>query len=840
MRRQIALSEGWTIHELGEEAAHPAAVLRCAGAREGQWFAATMPAQVHEILLAHGRISDPRWGKNAADSAWVAERDWLYAASFASPAPGRGPVWLRFLGLDTLVTAYLNGREIGRWDNMFRQWAAEVRELLAPAGEQNQLVLHFRSPMRAIAAHEQPPEHVEIVATHKYLRKCLTDFGSYLGSRPHAVKTGIYDEVLLDVAEQGWLEDVWVRCQLAPDHQQARLEVQVKTGGAGGEGVRWTLADAEGNPVAQGRASGRGGAIAIELPQPQLWWPHTHGTPYLYTLAVRLEGGGEVLDERTVRVGIREVQAELTDPQTGEARFRFRVNGAPIFLQGAGMAPFEGISHCPRPQRMKRLLELSVGAQMNLLRVWGDGNLPEAAFYDECDQRGILVWHDFMFGFGMYPDDDPALLENVRAEATELVRRVRNHPCLLLWVGGNENHMGYDFARGGYSPVGRRIFEQLLPEVCAAEDPGRLYHPSSPFGVVPTREDEAPNWPLAGDWHDYTTVTFSPQASVPLFASEIGRVSTPSLNVMRRFMSAEELWPAGFDPAIRKPGQPAWPPMWGYRAAGGAWEKIGAIEEYPDAADARGLIRALGTAHGEYLQRRVERERRGVPDGCAPEGASRGVNRRCWGNMVWRLNDAWPTIYWAVIDYELEPKIAYYFLRRAHALTQLSFARSADEIAVWVVNDALAPLRGTLQVSRMRFDGTVRGTLSAEVAVEAGQAVRALDLTPFGPISLRHEFLLAQLGPLQATHLLIAERYLALPPAQLRATLTPEGVALATDLFARQVSLEMDYAIGAVFEDNYFDLVPGQQRTVRILERAGGRSLTVRGVNAEPLTLVVP
>ena len=152
-------------------------------------------------------------------------------------------------------------------------------------------------------------------------------------------------------------------------------------------------------------------------------------------------------------------------------------------------------------------------------------------------------------------------------------------------------------------------------------------------------------WPSThGTPHLYRLDVRLGDSSRPLYASEVGRASAPSLASMRRFLSEEELWPEGFDPAIRRPGQAAWPPMWQYRSVGGSWDKVGPLERFCDPKTPEELIRVLGTAHGEYLSERVERQRRGVPDG-KPDG-----NRRCWGNMVWRLNDSWPILYWAVID----------------------------------------------------------------------------------------------------------------------------------------------------------------------------------------------
>jgi beta-mannosidase len=828
MRRQLILSDNWFVRQLDDGPLDVVALTRYAG-RGPDWLSARMPAQVHDVLLAHGRIRDPHVGHNAAECVWVAQSDWAYACRFVAPEGIEGPALLHFKGLDTLCTAYLNGARLGAFDNQFREWVVDTAGQLAPPNQENVLLLHFASPLRAIDAIEQPAAHVGVVARHKYLRKSLQDFGSYLGVRPHLAKIGVFDDVVLDLPEPAWLDDVWVRVDLEPGHERATLWVQVESQGTGPESaLHWSLADPAGNVVARGEGDPIQGAFEVHVRDPLLWWPHTHGRPNLYTLAVELVQEGVTLDRREVTVGMREVQFLDHDIDTGDARFQFTVNGRPIWLQGAGLAPFEGLTHCWRPERAQRLIELAERAGMNLLRVWGDGDMPADAFYDACDRQGILVWQDFMFGYGMYPDHDPAFLENVRAEVEGTVRRLRNHACILLWVGGNENYMGYDFASGGTPSVGRHIFEEIMPEVCERLDPTRMFHPNSPYG------GRVPNWPLEGDWHDgdeyiATTVAFSHHASVPLFASEIGRVSAPAVHNLRRFMDDVATWPPGHDPAVRVPGAPSWPLEWSYHAADGAWEKIGPIERFPDPSGPADLVRALGTAHGEYLRDRIERQRRGVPDGSAERG------RRCWGNMVWRLNDAWPTIYSSVTDYYLEPKIAYYYLRRAYAPVLLSFEHTLEDLNVWVINDSDEPVRGRLRVRRMRFDGATQGEAVAEVQVGPGESLRALSTDALGPISLRHEFLEARLGALQATYLLIGERYLALPRARLGAAAVAAGIEVATDAYARQVSLAMEGVSGAVFEDDYFDLPPHGRRTVAVIDPAGGHSVVVSCVNGETL-----
>jgi beta-mannosidase len=412
-----------------------------------------------------------------------------------------------------------------------------------------------------------------------------------------------------------------------------------------------------------------------------------------------------------------------------------------------------------------------------------------------------------------------------------MVRRLRNHPALLMWCGGNENPMGFDFEVGGKQPIGRRLYEEVGAQVCARMDPDRPYHPNSPY------HGPTPNWPLAGDWHDYSFRFFIHKSAAPTFGSEIGRASTPAYNSMRRFLTPEELWPKGFVSRVNAPGEIPWPPMWKYRSAQDTLESVGPAEDYPDPQDARDLVRVVGTAHGEYLQRRIERERRGVPDG-APVTSPANA-RRSGGHLICRYNDPWPVIHWGIVDYYLEPKIAYYFVRRAFAPVLLSFERSQDEMFVWVINDSLQPVCGQLSVQKVNFDGAVKGELCADVNVAPGEAVRCLDTLPFGRIYLRHEFLLARLGDLRATHCVAAERHLELPAARVTMAAEAGRLYLHTDVFARQVQLEADGVCGAAFEDNNFDMAPGEARDIAIVESAGAASITMRCVNAPAVTVTV-
>ena len=257
----------------------------------------------------------------------------------------------------------------------------------------------------------------------------------------------------------------------------------------------------------------------------------------------------------------------------------------------------------------------------------------------------------------------------------------------------------------------------------------------------------------------------------------------------------------------------------------GSWEKVGDLGEYCDPKTPEELVRALGTAHGEYLRRQIERHRRGVPDG------EPGGRRRCWGHMVWRLNDAWPIVYYSVVDYYLEPKIPYYFLRRAFAPVLVCFERAPDGLAVWVVNDSAQRVSGELVVRRISLDGLVRSELGVDVALDAGESRRCLDTVGLGRLAVRRELLHASFLGEDATYLPMGERHLYLPRAWLEVRATVEGIELATDSFARQVVLEATSCTGILFGDNHFDMAPGSRRVISV--PAGVTELQVRAYNAD-------
>ena len=495
-------------------------------------------------------------------------------------------------------------------------------------------------------------------------------------------------------------------------------------------------------------------------------------------------------------------------------------------MNGACWAPLHGFTHVWDEARADTLLKLMKLGNMNFTRVWGEGSNPGTSFFEFCDRNGIMIMMDFMTCSPIQqPIYDDGFRENITLEIEDVVKRYRNHPSMAFWDGGNEHYLTNKSNLGDNTlPVGRALFQKMMPEAVSIYDPQIYYHPSSPWG--------GDNWingndPLAGDFHDYSTVRFQPLSSVPLFTTEVCMVSPYAAHNMKRFMSEEEFWPGDFKFVVDRPGKKAWPPGWEHHSIGSAWDKTGRYQDYCDIQTGEDACRVLGLAHGQYLKERYERQRRGVPDG-GPD-----KYRRSWGAAVWRLNDTWPMIYMSVVDYYLEPKIPYYYLKRACEPLLISFEQTDDKFCVWVVNDTPEPVRDSLVVELASFDGKVKQRCTRWVELQSSEAKRVVDLThEFYEMQKRNEFLVARLGEQVKSHLMYPEKFLKLKDGTIRVEVEKDMLILESETFIKSLELSLPGVSGAIFSDNYFDLIPGYKKQVSIVEKKDGTKVRIKGLNS--------
>ncbi len=769
----------------------------CPNARWAEWHRATVPGVVHTDLLSNGLIPEPFYADNERVIQPVHEQDWQYRREFDCSG-GEGPVTLVCEGLDTVAEVRLNGNLVGQSESMFLVYRWDVTRFLQRG--RNTLEVTFRSPLRAAEAYRERygllrSMHKEYDEPRLYIRKAQYAFGWDWG--PAFPTVGIWRPIYLEVTNRPALTDVWAKV-LRADEKEARLAVSVELNG-NTKGLQLQVALwRSGTKVAETRVAAEPDAVTCELnvTNPDLWWPNGYGAPALYDLVVRLVGNGEVVDERRVRVGLRTVQLVLQ--RDGAPAFAFKVNGREIFAKGADWIPAD--SFLPRVGRAKleTLLRYARDAHMNMLRVWGGGIYEDDAFYDLCDELGLLVWQDFAFACGVYPED-AHFLDLVRAEVEQNVRRLRNHPSVALWCGNNECE--WIWRRETQEPVehmpGYRIFHDLIPEWLSQLDDSRPYWPTSPWGDPDDPDSETTGnrhqWDIWSRWVDYREV----KRDHSLFVTEFGFQGPANRQTLEQVLPEEERWPQSRLFEFHNKQVEGTERLFRFLAG-----HLKVETDFGRFIHAAQLNQALA------LKTCVEHWRSGWP--------------RTAGVLIWQLNDCWPVTSWALIDSNLIPKAAYYWARRFFSPILL-LVEVDDGVVFTLLNDTFEAASGELLWQLRSTDGQqiTSGKLLVEVPAQTVRTIRDVPIdvpedTPKERLYILAEFRGSGFPVTRARTFFVELKHLQLPVPHVNvASFALEGRSGAVELEAKTLVLGLQLELpGAVFADNFFDLEPGQRRRV--------------------------
>ncbi|RMD81583.1 MAG: hypothetical protein D6820_04910 [Lentisphaerae bacterium] len=871
MKQRILLTENWSL--CTRDGHGPLSQEEVRQFTENREFGDPLPIaeldEVQAILLAHGRIPDPRDLDGARECLWVAEQDWVYHCEFMAPAlTNEQRLFLVCHGLDTIADIYLNGELVGEHRDMYLPWRGEITRHLARS-RQITLLIHFHSPHQWIRIHS-PQASLDDGRVHpnRILRKPHEDFNSFHGAWPYFTPVGVFDDVALEIVTEAELREIHAGASLTAEgggRVEIAGQIEGKAPGPYRLEARLVAPDGEEKAVVcrEVTSSGNGTNPAdetvrrwqvvmnLEVSDVTLWWPKELGKQALYRLELTLtNAAGVVLDQTIRELGFRKVELD--------GAFNLRVNGVPLRMWGVCFSPLDQFTHQWQPDRMAKLWTLIENLNVNTLRLWGPGAPYGDELYSEADRRGILLWSEFYHTWGMYPNDDD-FFRLCEEEARQHVMRYRHHPAVIMWCGANEVHMGCEIMYPGREPICNRLYREIYPRVCGQLDPERYYHIDSPYGGA------FANDPRAGDSHGYTHHWFVPGVEYPLLLSENARWSPPLLKTMKRFIPRrDELWPEGFEARIRhyrgeeaglaqdgalteRPTNPDGflPP---------AWQLLGKPEPvltrragllgdfYQTGSSPEGLIDWIGAAHSEFIRRDVERLRRGKPPHLASEP------RITRGHLWWHLNACWPCIDSELVDYLMEPKMAYYALRRAYQPVLLSFS-TGNQIHLWLTNDSGRTVEG--RVVFYLFDMT-RNHICAHheqpVKVEHDRSVVLFDLDFLGMFDRQHVLCARLLGPHDALiceciDFACEERNLRFPAARLSLRQTgTDRLEISTSHFARRVELagtgEDGDEFGWYFEDNFFDLLPDRPREIRILGQHRRGQITVRSPYAQsPVSL---
>ena len=810
----LALDHGWQFRQVVPDA-QP----------ENGWLPATVPGDVHLDLLANKKISDPFHRDNESRLQWIQNESWEYRTTIeVTPALlSRANIDLVFDGLDAAAQVYLNGVQILSADNMFRIWRVAVKSHLH-AGS-NQLRIVFPSPIKTAEqmAAGDPWQPKTKTAPKTYLRKAAYEYGWDWG--PTFVTSGIWRPVRLEAWDQLRIADFAIR-QRDIGKDVAHLDAEVEVDAAAAGPARITVNyHQDGTPVGVQTpfvttlANLHTGInvidLRIEIRNPKLWFPAGYGDQPLYEFTAQLGVPGERSEKRAVKAGLRSIILDRHPDKWGRS-FQLVVNGIPVFAKGADVIPFDSFPNRVTTANYRRILESARDANMNMIRHWGGGYYETDEFYQICDELGIMVWQDFMFGNDWQPGTYAFKL-NIEAEAEDQVRRLRNHPSIVVWCGNNETEIALNWGDRAKLPPDVKFqmwqdylteFSGILNRVVERLDSQIAYWPSSPSADYEAVSDKY----HTGDDHIWDVwhgrVPFSTyETHHSRFVTEYGFQSFPEMRTIEAFTQPEDRTSI-FTPVMLAHQK---------NNEGNSIIHDYLLKDYPEPKDFASFLYVSQVLQAEGIKISAEHFRRLRPE--------------TMGSIFWQLNDCWPVASWSSIDYYGRWKALQYYARRFYAPILISPHVENGSLKIYIVSDKTEANAANLRVRVMDFDGKVllQETHSVDVSPLSSQVY--LDwplkkLTDAGAADTSRVFVVADLQTggesdfaMNGTQVSRNLVYLAptkeihLKPAALKIEATGTNgsykIRVTAPVLARDVYLSFG-DLDVKLSDNYFDVLPGE------------------------------
>lgn len=762
-----------------------------------------IPGTVLSGLLAAGKIKDPFYRTNEDATRALFWKDYVFTRTFDVDEEllAQQHIVLVCEGLDTLAEISINGTFLAKTDNMHRTWKFQAKKLLHPGKNEIQIV--FRSVLRFIE--DYPYEaHKKInyipcgsMKGNQLLRKAHSMFGWDWG--PQTIDAGIFRDIYLQGYSHARIEDIRI-------HQQHAKNVSVQTSitlseSVPGQKLCVELSEDGADKPLQTKLckTNADGVAAVDfvIENPKLWWPNDYGDQPLYIVRTTLlDEDGTSLESITRRIGLRTLTISQEKDEWGN-EFAFCVNGVKIFTRGGNYIPDDCLYTRITEKKLDYILESCRRAHFNCVRVWGGGYYPSDAFYDLCDEKGLIVWQDLMYACNVYDVTD-AFAENCRQETYDNVRRLRHHASLGLWCGNNEIESAWDhwgdfqketpYLRADYI----RLFEEVLPKAVQEADGETFYWHSSPSsgGCFDNPDDanrgDTHYWDV---WHgqkpftDYRKYFFR-------FCSEFGFQSFPCAKTVNSFTLEDD---RNIFSRVMESHQK------NDAANGKMLHYLSENLRYPK--DLTHLLYASQVLQGMAIKYGVDHWRR-----------NRG---RCMGTLYWQINDDWPAPSWSSIDYFGRWKALHYMAQKFYAPHAVSMTLEDHRCHVYFSNESFETTEYSLTLSIRDLSGNVLETYETKGNSPAFSAIETavVDICSWedqkDDVFLEAVIHTKDQKVLKDVETLVPYKYLNLknPVISTEAEETNDAFILhiSSDCFAPFVALDFDDA-DVIFSDNFFHL----------------------------------
>lgn len=780
---------------------------------QADYIEANVPGSVYSDMLKASKMQDPYWRDNELQALALMDNDFKYSRKFfiSEELLDSDSVLLSCKGLDTIASLQINNISVGSAYNMHRTWEFDIKKVLV-AGE-NEIEINFSSPTKFIKEEYKKCKAdgaEDAMQGFPHLRKAHCMFGWDWG--PRLPDAGIWRSISIIGIEKARINNVYISQKHLENLVQLNFNVETDTyfGNPEDFDISISVFAPDGTPLLSDK-----NIKEASIVNPELWWPNGYGKQPLYGVRVELSHNGNILDSWEKKIGLRTMTIAIEKDEWGEA-FAHCVNGIKIFAMGADYIPEDNIFSRINEVRTRKLLNDSVEANFNVIRIWGGGYYLDDYFYDICDELGLIVWQDFMFACAVY-ELTPEFSENIKQEIIDNVLRLRHHACLGLWCGNNEMEMFVDEWRWVNTHKQKadyiRMYEYLIPEILRKYDPNTFYWPASPSSGG---SFDQPNDPNRGDVH-YWDVWHGNKAFTDFrnyhfrYVSEFGFQSFPNVKTIESFTEPGDR--NIFSYVMEKHQR-------NKVANGKIVNYLSQTYLYPTNFNV--LVYASQLLQAEAIRYGVEHWRR-----------NRG---RCMGAIYWQLNDCWPVASWSSIDYFGRWKALHYYAKRFFAPIMISCCEegtltqnenvNAESCVIKksaqlsVANETLSDITGIVKCELRDTDAQVITEGSSSISVPALKSVW-LEKIDFDDASLYenyfsysflHEGSIASSG----TVLFCAPKHFRFKNPDLTYRIEGDSIIVKAACYAKSVEIDCSDT-DIKLSDNYFDMNAGE-KVVRIIE----------------------